>query len=575
MIGPITDRGTHRGAALPFLRRAILCATLAWAAAPAHAEPPLTETGKYILVPTNEYVVRMAMDLLGAHPTVEQLDGVLQGTLPIEDLLSQFLDDPRFHRRLEWIANDFFLTERINVPFFQEALGEMDEEEAAASLGKEPLKLFSYLVEHDLPMTDLVTADYTIADSTLASFWNIDYPGPPGGSEWLKARYRDGRPHAGVLSMQSFYYRYGSTASNKQRGRANAITRIFLDDDHFQRNVAFEFRLAANQEADLDRAVRYNLGCLACHASLEGVVAHLQAIQIGPVGDDIEDRDDFEHYSKQGVERWQLINERVPAYYGRPSDGNLKTLGGYIAQDPRFALTLTKRVTGSLTQTTLDHRDRDLLLALNDVFVQSGFRLKDLVRAIARSDYYRAAGATPPASPEEARNLQPFRMATPEQMASLCMDLTGQTWGNRERPSLEYDPEFKIPAGGYDGEVITKRSFAITPIYLLTYQRNAEALANAVYNAELTGNEPPVEERKVFTLISGREDPVANAAAVRAQIAHWFKRFYGESVSPDGPEATQIYNLLLDFRADRGNNTRQGWRDVLALLLRDPKLYFY
>jgi hypothetical protein len=536
----------------------------------------LSQTGKYILLPTSEYVVRMAVDLLGAHPTNGQLDEVLNGTLSIDELLNQFLSDPRFYHRLEWMANDFFLTERTQVPFFAETIPSGQEEEVASSLGKEPLKLFAYLAEHDLPMTGLVTADYTIADSTLAAFWNIDYPGPPGGSAWLKARYRDGRPHAGVLSMQSFYFRYGSTASNRQRGRANAITRIFLDDDHFQRNVAFEFRLAANQEADLDRAVRYNPGCLACHASLEGIVAHLQALQIGPSGEGMEDRKNFEVYSHQGMERWQLINERVPAFYGRPSDGSLKTLGHYISQDLRFSWTLTKRVLASLTQTSIDYRDRDMLLALNEAFIHSGHRLKDLVRAVVKSDYYRAVGVTPQAATDEARNIQPFRMVTPEQMVSLCRDLTGQVWGEEaERPSLEYDPEFKIPAGGYDGEVITKRSFAITPIYLLTFQRNAEAIADKVYSFELAGGEVPVDQRTVFKRITGREDPVANGDLVKLQIAEWIKRFYGETQTPGSPAVGQVYDLLLNFRADNGNNTRRAWRDVLSLLLRDPRLYFY
>lgn len=539
-----------------------------------HAEPPLTETGLYQFVTPSEYCVRLAMDLTGSHPTEPQLDGFVAGTLTVEDLLASLLNDPRFYKRLEWIANDFFLTERMEVPFFDEEID--DEEEVAASLGKEPLRLFSYLVEHDLPMTDLVQADYTIADATLAEFWDIDYPGPPGGGEWLKCRYRDGRPHAGVLSMQSFYFRYGSTTSNKQRGRANAITSIFLDDNHFERNVSFEFRLAANQEADLDRAVRYSLGCLSCHASLEGIVAHLQSFQMGPLGETEEDKNQFMHYSQQGLERWQLINERVPAYYGRPSDGSLKTLGQYIANDPRFAFTLTKRLLESLTQTSVDYRERDLLLALNRIFVDSGYRLKDLVRAIVQTDYYRAGGVTELATAEEARNIQPFRMATPEQMATLCEDLTGQVWGNnRERPDLEYDPEFKIPAGGYDGEIIIKRKFAITPIYLLTFQRNAEAIADKVYRAELQGDTPPVEDRIVFSLITGRENPVENEAAIRQQLVRLHKRFYGQGLAADSAEITDVYQMLLQFRSNQNNDVRRAWRDVLSMMLRDPRLYFY
>lgn len=542
---------------------------------PIQADPPLSGTGKYVLQPTNKFVVRLAVDLLGAHPTNQEIQDVVGGALSLDDLIDQYLDDPRFLHRLEWISNDYFLTQRTDVPFFEDAFDEDNEDEIAAALGEEPLKLFTYVVEHDLPMTDLVTADYTVANATLAAFWDIDYPGPPGGSGWLKCRYKDGRPHSGVLSMQSFYFRYGATESNKQRGRANQVTRIFLDDDHFQRNVAFELRLAANSEADLDRAIRYNLGCLACHASLEGIASHLRGFQLGPDGEEEEDKRNFNHYSPQGVERWQLINDREPAYYGRPSDGNLKTLGRYLAADPRFSFTLSKRLLAGLTQSLIDYRDRDVVLALNEIFIESGYRLKALVRAIVKTDLYRAIGVTEKGTPEDARNIHPFRMITPEQLVTVGHNLTGMVWGdNKDRPDLEYDPTFKIPAGGYDGDLIQKRGFAITPIYLLTFQRNAESIADQVYDDELRGSTPPVEDRIVFKLITGRDNPASEESAVRAQIVQWFERFYGEQVQTDDSEVTAVYNVAVQFRNDHNSNTR-GWRDVLSMLLRDPRLYFY
>jgi len=541
---------------------------------PALAEPPLDNTGKYQLLPDNKYAIRLATDLLGAHPTVAELEAIAGGTLSTDELIDRYLDDERFYHRLLWIANDFFLTERTDVPFFQEVFDDEMEEEIAASLGEEPLRLFQYLVSHDLPMTDLVTAAYTVADSTLAEFWGIDYPGPDGGSEWLKCHYMDERPHSGVLSMQSFYFRYDSTPANKQRGRANHITRIFLGDDHFQRNVSLEFRLANNRESDLDNAVRYNPGCLACHSSLEGIVGHLQAVQLGPVGETTAEFNDFNVYSHQGIERWQLISERVPSYYGRPSDGKLTTLGKYLADDPRFSFTMTKRMLAAMVQGLVDHRERDLLVALDEIFRNSEFRLKDLIRAIVKTDLYRAFGVTEMASEDESRLVQPFRVITPEQMATLGHDLTGHVWGDQERPSLEYDPSYKIPAGGYDGQIIDKRSHAVTPMLLLTFQRHAEAIADDVYDFELRGDPSP-GERRVFTLADGTEDPVQFKTLVKNQISRMCKRFYGEMVGPSSLEVGTLYDLLIEFRNENGGSTTRAWRDLLSLMLRDPRIYFY
>ncbi len=567
---PYTPHRLERRIYLPILSALVLCLAIA----PGQSEPPLSDTGKYQLLPDHKYAVRLAVDLLGAHPTVGDLEAIVGGTKSIDELIEQYLDDERFYHRLLWIANDFFLTERTDVPFYQDVFDDELEEEIAASLGEEPLRLFQYLVSHDLPMTELATAAYTIADSTLAEFWGIDYPGPDGGSEWMKCHYTDGRPHSGILSMQSFYFRYESTAANKQRGRANHITRIFLDDDHFQRNVSLEFRLANNRESDLDNAVRYNPGCLACHSSLEGVVGHLQALQIGPVGDSTQEYEDFNNYSHQGIERWQLISERVPSYYGRPSDGKLVTLGKYLGNDPRFSYTMAKRMLAALIQGLVDYREGDLLVELDKIFRDSEFRLKDLIRAVVKTDLYRAMGVTELASEDEARLIQPFRVITPEQMATLGFDLTGQTWGEEDRPSLEYDPSFKIPAGGYDGQVIEKRSHAITPMLLLTYQRHAEAIADDVYDFELRGD-PPANEKKVFTLANGSEDPVQFQTLVKTQISQMSKRFHGEMVGPSSLEVGKLYDLLLEFRNQNGGSTTRAWRDLLSLMLRDPRVYFY
>ncbi len=563
-------RGNERGSIARLWFVLVLCLALE----SVRSEPPLSDTGKYQLLPDNQYALRLAVDLLGAHPTVGEIEAVVGGTMSIDDLIEQYLDDERFYHRLIWIANDFFLTERTDVPFFQETFNDENEDEIAASLGEEPLRLFQYLVSHDLPMTDLVTANYTVADSTLAKLWGIDYPGPEGSAEWLKCHYSDGRPHSGVLSMQSFYFRYDSTVANKQRGRANHITRIFLDDNHFQRNVSLEFRLANNRESDLDNAVRYNPGCLACHASLEGIVGHLQAVQIGPVGDSTSELNDFNVYSHQGIERWQLISERLPSYYGRPSDGKLATLGKYLAEDPRFSYTMAKRMLAAFVQGLVDHRERDLLVALDQVFRDSEFRLKDLIRAIVKSDLYRSFAVTEMASEDEARLVPPFKVITPEQMATLGKDLTGHVWGNRERPSLEFDPSYKIPAGGYDGQIIDKRSHAVTPMLLLTYQRHAEAIADDVYDFELQGNPAP-GEKTVFTMATGKEDPVQFQTLVKTQLSQMCKRFYGEMVGPSSAEVGVLYDLLLEFRTKNGGSTTRAWRDLLSLMLRDPRIYFY
>ena len=44
----------------------------------------------------------------------------------------------------------------------------------AASVGEEPLRLLSYIAENDLPYTEIVTAEYTMANELLCEAFPID-----------------------------------------------------------------------------------------------------------------------------------------------------------------------------------------------------------------------------------------------------------------------------------------------------------------------------------------------------------------------------------------------------------------
>src|SRR3990172_2058856 len=139
-------------------------------------------------------------------------------------------------------------------------------------------------------------------------------------------------------------------------------------------------------------------------------------------------------------------------------------------------------------------------------------------------------------------------------------------------PHLEYNTGVKVAAGGYDGGLILTR-------------RWDEVLAEDVYQHELQQS-IPWGERKVFKLITGKEDPLEAEPTVRMQIANWFLLFYGEQVDPFGPEVTEVFDLLLQFsgRSRSGEDKHEDWQNtdvriawqrVLELLLCDPKIATY
>jgi hypothetical protein len=621
---------------------------------------------EYVFLEHPEYIKRLAMDLKAVRPTEAEM-----ATSPeaIEGLVDSYMETPEFLAVVRWLANDIFLTRFSFVEYFRDSYDYEEEEsrwDVALAVGEEPIRLFEYIVKNDLPLTELVTADYTVANATLAWFWDIDYPGPYYGSQWMKGRYKDGRQHAGVLSQTSFFYRYPTTLTNRNRHRANQITRIFLDDDHFLRDVSLDQRLgAADPNLNLLNAARYDPGCVACHCTLDGIGAHLFGYSYGPEGQALYARETFAHFSPQGVQRSLSQVLREPNYYGYPS-GGLKDLGNYIAKDPRFARTMVKHIYRFLLHRNLDYRDRDLLNELSDFFVASDFNTKALIKEIVTSQEYRAVGvvgseksektepesaplppkdlsakwkaleaevmsakigaaskaelldmirvhaietgysqraaldagvsplksggekatAVEPQAPEDL--IQPFKLATPEQLHSLGKQLVGEIWNGWEAgqwmpepfPHLEYNTDVKIAAGGYDGRVVIDRRWSVPPTYLLVLERWAEVIAEDVAEREL-GESVHWSQRTVFTLITGKEEPQEAEPAIRAQIADWFKRFYGETVDPWGADVDDVFGILLLARDE--NRERFGdwysievaWSHVLGTMLSDVRIALY
>ncbi|MDP6933884.1 MAG: DUF1592 domain-containing protein, partial [Myxococcota bacterium] len=135
---------------------------------------------------------RMSLDLRGTLPTVEELDAVAEDPSLLEAMRDTFLDDPRLEERLVMLLAEQWHT-RVDVfgaehgDFF---LSDEDEYGFERSVGEEPLRLVAHVAVHDLPYSEIVTADYTLANEMLASIWPLDYPDQAEG--WQISTWTDG-----------------------------------------------------------------------------------------------------------------------------------------------------------------------------------------------------------------------------------------------------------------------------------------------------------------------------------------------------------------------------------------------
>ena len=171
---------------------------------------------------------RASLDLRGVRPTLEEIERVVDSSDNYEALVDEYLEDDRFQDRLVDMYAEVFLTRSDGYSVDAAGYGLPGERqfEFVRSVGDETLRMFAHIVANELPYTEFVIGDWTMANELLAEIWPIEYP--EDGAGWEVSRYTDSRPAAGILSTNSLWWRYMSTGANANRGKANAVSKILV-----------------------------------------------------------------------------------------------------------------------------------------------------------------------------------------------------------------------------------------------------------------------------------------------------------------------------------------------------------
>ena len=344
-----------------------------------------------------------AMLFAGRLPTAAEIaavdagdDSVLRATI------RGVMEGEAFHDFLIEGANDRLLTDRElrrlvidpNTAFFVN-FTEHSYERAAAALAsgddreysvwvnpynfgfaRAPLELVAHVVMNDAPYSEVLTADYVMANPYSAEAYGgapsfhdpkdtfefkptriVDYyrtdaskvvePGLAGARIIARGNLRtDNYPHAGILTTNAFLTRYPSTSTNRNRARARWTYYHFLGKD-IEKSAARTPNPAAL--ADKNNPTMNNLACTVCHQDLDPVAGAFQDF-----GDDgsfrnqhggLDALDGYYKYPVGGGSPYILGDTpyrdmRAPAFHGiaAPNDGSsLPWLATQIVADPRFA----------------------------------------------------------------------------------------------------------------------------------------------------------------------------------------------------------------------------------------------
>lgn len=540
-------------------------------------------------------------------------------TVALASIADTLMTEESFFERLQEIYNDVLLTNKnqssrgqplnqfnlngfVRRDYYESFSGNLrnDLREAANyGFARAPIELIRYVVENDLPFTEILTADYMMVNPYSATILGVDTGDanfPFSSDNTMGNHDRDdfrptmvlqqddgpglAVPMAGVVATHAWLDKYLSTNSNVNRHRARYIFYDFL-------GVDIE-GLAPRDGLDLNNVIGSvptfeDPQCTVCHDVMDPVAGLFK--NRSNSGLYLGDRRWQHEFTTNGVQRML-----APGYTDDPADelpaadyaDPLSWLMARVATDDRFAAQTVRvvfegftRIDATLPSTT------QFLTTLKDDFVAGGFDLKSLVRDIVSSDYFLAANLDPAATPGDYSDIGTGRLLTPEELDRKLSAVIGDGYEWRSPNSNgTLSGRYLLTYGGIDSDGVTERQLEPNTLIDGVQERIAYQVACERVALELNGG-----NGNLFPIASISDTPGSNLAAIRENIRHLFRVLLGEDAPVDGAEVDAALQLFEDVQAAgvtaipndcRGgggatdsNGTVIPWMAVVAYVLSD------
>ncbi|MEC7986483.1 MAG: DUF1592 domain-containing protein [Myxococcota bacterium] len=537
------------------MNRTILCSSVLLLS----CAPEANDEPEIIHLEAREQLIRLSVDLRGIHPTETELKAIETHPELYDDFVDRYLEDYRLPERVRQIFNRKFLTRTNDNYGFSHP--DYSDGEIGRSIGEEPLRLISYIFENDLPYSEIVTADYTMANPVLAKIWNLDYP--EGESDWRPARYQDSRPHAGILSMSSVWSRYPSMGGNANRHRANALSKMLLCNDYLSRPVVLSRAAVDQLTIDPEDAINTNSSCQSCHSSLDPLAAHFYGFF--PVNEE----EMMELYWPEREENWRMYAEKEPAYFGTMT-GNITELGQLMGEDTRIVDCAVKTVMEGLQQREITDWDWTEYHTHRDAFIGADLSLRYLIRSIVTSDTYKIATSN---NKEIMDHIPSVKVVNPYQLSAIMADITGFQWNFGGIDALTNNGTgIPVLLGGIDSTNVSERNYLPSVGLVFTQERLAQAAGWDVAVHDLDPNR--TADARMLKFVSPQDTPDSNPEAFDYQIRELFLRVRGIPLADDATEPQELMKLWKQLHSVEASPTK-AWAGVLSAVLRDPAIITY
>ena len=280
------------------------------------------------MAPLRKTLRRAALIFAGRIPTEAEYASIYTSATALRTTIRNLMTGPEFHEFIIRGANDRLLTNRMGPiiePFralFVEFTNEAYQRKKTAhdnndlhsfyvwlakteyGFRRAPLELIAHVVKNDRPYTEILTANYIMANPFAAKAYGaaavFDDPEDPREFQpsQIAKYYRDGEgkevendpavqadrvinpgtlstdyPHVGILNTNSFLFRYPTTATNRNRARARWTYYHFLGVD-IEKSASRTMDPVAL--ADNNNPTMRNRACTVCHSVMDPVAGAFQ-----------------------------------------------------------------------------------------------------------------------------------------------------------------------------------------------------------------------------------------------------------------------------------------------------------
>jgi hypothetical protein len=565
---------------------------------------------------------KASLQLAGRAPTEDELGEVrAEGEEGLERVLVAMMAGPAFDDRLKELFNDLLLTdaqrfetgynmaggsvpdelraytacdptiwqnftERTDTPESRLCIG------ASEALAREPLEMIAHVVRENRPFGEILTAQYRYLNADTATLFGLDMS-PFQGYEnnptfFAEVRFPamhgpSGLPeeYAGIVTTNSFMYRYNSTSTNRNRSRAHHYYKFFQDRDVMKSAARLDL-----SSVDLTTSPWLNdPQCTSCHASIDPVagafqhwtncydIHEIKYYETRYCGGDWFPADDMFQPGVGTGEENALAPDEIPTALAALGEHTVNTpdFARAIAAHTLTALTGHPRLSAPRDPASSDYaalnsaylRQRASIDALAESFAASGLNFKALVVEIVMSAEFRAVSST------SQNDLSLFAMGggsltPPEVLHRKLITLVGAPWASQNAldgsaHSLADPPfnltslaRFRIFAGGIDSRNVQTRARLPSSINAAVLQRMALEMAcqYTAYDFAL-----PPDQRALFPLVDRSLAPSGNPTApdqapILDALIHLHSLLLGETLSPSSPELLATYDLLYGLHQD-------------------------